>query len=243
MILKISDKKGFIDNFLKPLNRFSETAILKIENNAIDCLISSLDNTTILNAKYLLTDAFDGVSNINIPNLNKFIDSLKIINSNELELVINANNVEYISSNMKFKFHLYEDGILSVPKINLSKVNAFEYDVNFSIPAATINQLVKSSVITSDVNKVYLFNVDDKIFAELTDRTIHNSDMFSFCIADSYRGNPIKGSIPLMLDAIRSFSALNLDTDVCINNEYGIAQFKINTNQSTLQYIVTSVVA
>jgi hypothetical protein len=46
-----------------------------------------------------------------------------------------------------------------------------------------------------------------------------------------------------MLDAVRSFSALNLNTDVSINNEYGIVQFKITTNQSILQYIVTSVVA
>jgi hypothetical protein len=77
----------------------------------------------------------------------------------------------------------------------------------------------------------------------LTDRTIDNSDMFTFCVVDNYNGPPITEPIPLMLDAVRSFSALNLNTDVSINNEYGIVQFKITTNQSILQYIVTSVVA
>ena len=46
-----------------------------------------------------------------------------------------------------------------------------------------------------------------------------------------------------MLDPIRALSSLNVGVSVGINNEYGVAQFKINTNQSILHYIITSLVS
>lgn len=243
MNLKLQDKEGFIQNFLKPINRFSETAILKVSGNVVSCLVSSLDNTTVLFCKYLLNEEAEDEFMINIPNVDKLISSLKLVDADEIDLTIDTNSIQYKSNNIKFRFHLYEDGILTVPKLNLEKIQAFDYDVEFEIPSQTINQLVKSSTIAGEVNKVYLYNKDGKIHAELTDRTIDNSDMFSFCVVDNYEGTPISQPIPLMLDAIRSFSALNLNANVSINNEYGIVQFKITTNQSVLQYIVTSVVA
>lgn len=243
MDLTLQDKNGFIQNFLKPINRFSETAVLKVSSNKISCLVSSIDNTTILYSEYMLPAGVDEEYQINIPNIDKLISSLKLIETNDISLTINTNNIQYKSNNIKFRFHLYEDGILTIPKLNLDKINAFEYDVDFAIDSQTINQLVKSSSITGDINKVYLYSKDNCIYAELTDRTIDNSDMFTFCVVEDYNGNPISEPIPLMLDAVRSFSALNLDTSVSINNEYGIVQFKITTNQSILQYIVTSVVA
>jgi hypothetical protein len=243
MDLNLQDKDGFIQNFLKPINRFSETAILKVSGNEISCLVSSIDNTTVLYSKYMLASNVEEEFQINVPNIDKLVSSLKIIDDNEVSLKINSNNIQYKSNNIKFRFHLFEDGILTVPKLNLDKINAFEYDVNFLIESHIINQLVKSSSIAGDVNKVYLYTQENNIYAELTDRTIDNSDMFTFCVVDNYNGPPITEPIPLMLDAVRSFSALNLNTDVSINNEYGIVQFKITTNQSILQYIVTSVVA
>jgi hypothetical protein len=243
MILKLKDKDGFIQNFLKPLNRFSETGVLKVSGNEVTCMVSSVDNSTILFSKYLLDERVEEEFNINIPSIDKLINSLKLVDSNDIDLTVNTNNIQYKSNNIKFRFHLYEDGILSIPKINIDKINSFEYDVEFSISSGHVNQLVKSSAITGDINKVYLYTKDNAVFAELTDRTTDNSDMFSFCVVENYDGNPIAEPIPLMLDAIRSFSALGIDTSCSINNEYGIVQFKLSTNQSELQYIVTSIVA
>jgi hypothetical protein len=243
MNLNLSDKLGFINNFLKPLNNFSETGIFNLEKNKITALVSSIDNTTILYAQYLLDKEYEQRQTLNIPNIDKFINSLKVIDANEIELILNSNNIQYQSSTLKFKFHLYEDGILSSPKINIDKVNSFNYDVNFEIDGSVLGRLIKSSLITPEITKVYLYSQDNKIHAELTDRTISNSDMFSFCVVEEYSGSPITTPIPLMLSPIRALSSLNLGANISINNEYGIVQFKIMTSQSILQYIITSVVS
>ena len=243
MNLLLNDKIGFITNFLKPINRFSETAILNIAGNKITSLVSSADNTTILYAQYLLDKQYDEPKTLNIPNIDKFINSLKVIEDNNIDLILNSNNIQYKTSTLKFKFHLYEDGILSSPKINIDKVNSFKNDVNFNIESSVLNRLIKSSLITPEINKVYLYSEDNKIHAELTDRTVSNSDMFSFCLVEDYDGPSLAQPIPLMLDPIRALSSLNASASVGINNEYGIAQFKIHTNQSILHYIITSLVS
>lgn len=243
MNFKLSDKQGFINNFLKPINRFSETAILSLSGNKITSLVSSVDNTTILYAQYLLDENYSEDKTINIPNIDKFINSLKVIDDNSVELILNANSIQYQASTLKFKFHLYEDGILSSPKINIDKINSFKNDVNFNIESSVLSKLIKSSLITPEITKVYLYSEDDKIHAELTDKAVSNSDMFSFCLVEGYDGPALTTPVPLMLDPIRALSSLNVGVSVGINNEYGVAQFKINTNQSILHYIITSLVS
>lgn len=242
MNLHIADKLGFINNFLKPIGRFSETAILSIEKDKIASLISSADNTTILHAQYLLNKEEDKQT-INIPNIDKFINFLKVIEDNDIELIVNTNNIQYQAPNLKFKIHLYEDGILSSPKISIDKINSFKNDVSFDLSGATLGRLVKSSLITPEISKVYLYSEDNRIHAELTDRNVSNSDMFSFCLIENYTDTPIASPIPLMLDPIRALSSINADVNISINNEYGIVQFKIHTNQSILHYIITSLVS
>jgi len=165
MNFKLSDKQGFINNFLKPINRFSETAILSLSGNKITSLVSSVDNTTILYAQYLLDENYSEDKTINIPNIDKFINSLKVIDDNSVELILNANSIQYQASTLKFKFHLYEDGILSSPKINIDKINSFKNDVNFNIESSVLSKLIKSSLITPEITKVYLYSEDDKIHA------------------------------------------------------------------------------
>lgn len=244
MVLHIPDKTAFITNFLKPINRFAESGIVRILPDKLEGLVASIDNTTILYAQFLLANENADKSTINIPNIDKLINCLKLVDSDVVDLKINTNNIQYSSSGIKFKFHLYEDGILSMPKINIEKVNSFKYDINFEIDSSTIDKLVKSSLVGGDINKIYLYSGEDNdIYAELTDRTIGNCDAVSFKIVSGYGGEPIPEPIPLMLDAIRSFSLIKSNVSVSINREYGIVRFTVLTNQSILQYIVTSVVA
>jgi len=243
MNLKINDKETFIRDFLKPITQFSETAVFNNKNGEMQCIVSSVDNSTILYTRHLTGVTDDEDITINVPSVDKLVNSLKLIEGNEINLIINTNNLQYKSNLFKFKYHLYEDGILSIPKLNIDKINAFKYDVEFEISAELINQIVKSSTVAGDANKVYFYSKDQNIYAELTDRTIDNSDMFSFCLIEGHTGNEITTPIPLMLDAIRSFSTLRQPATVCINNEYGIAKFDINVGSTRLQYIVTSVIS
>lgn len=242
MKLSIPNKQGFIDNFLKPIGRLSETAILNIEGSKITSIVSSQDNTTILYSQYLLDGDVESAT-LNIPNIDKFINAVKIVDSDSIEFEISSNNIQYKSKSLKFKFHLYEDGILSGPKINIDKINAFKFDVNFEIDSNTFNNLIKSSLIVPTITKVYIHSEENLIFAEVTDKTTSNSDMFTVCLVDDYQGPPINKPLPLMLAPIRSISSLNLNTSIGISNEFEIAQFKVCTNQSILQYIITSVVS
>ena len=243
MTINIPDREGFINNFLKPISRFTEPAIFNVHGSLVTCLVSSIDNTTILYGEYNTGELAKTNETANIPNIDKLISALKLVNSDSIELINNSNNMQYKSENMNFKFHTYEDGILALPKLNVAKIKEFEYDTTFNMPASTVTQLIKRSTFASESNKVYFYSRDSKITAELTDRTTDNSDVFSFVVAEEFEGNDITEPIPLMLDSARSFSALNADVNVHINNEFGVVKFEISTNQSKLMYIVTSIVA
>lgn len=243
MTVSIIDRDGFINNFLKPISRFTEPAIFSIHGSIMTCIVSAIDNTTILYGEYNLQHLSESNSNINVPNIDKLISALKLVNTESIDLINNSNNIQYKSDMMNFKFHTYEDGILTLPKINIDKIKQFKYDTTFKMTSNTVSQLIKSSTFASESNKVYFYSKNGNIVAELTDRATDNSDIFSFCVAEKYDGNEIKNAIPLMLDSARSFSALNTDVDVGVNNEHGVVKFEISTNTSKLMYIVTSIVS
>ena len=232
--LKIADKSEFL-KFLDATSKISDSVILEVDKEKITTLVSSIDNTLILYSEYSAVSELEDT--LNIPDVKKLYRVLDTIESSGIDLQINTNNIEYKGSDIKFKYHLFEEGFLSKPSINLDKINQFTYDLEFNLDKVILQQIFKGSTFTSETNKIYFYTENGKIMAELTDRSRHNTDNFTLCIGDAeFNLEPT----PVNFDNIRLLSIINDSFNVKINTEYGVIVFDIIKDNIKLKYIISA---
>ena len=169
--------------------------------------------------------------------LKKLRHVLDTIESDNVEVTINSNNLQYNGSDVKFKYHLYEEGFITRPNINLEKINSFTYDVEFEIDKNLLGRIFKGSTFASETNKLYFYTENGLLMAELTDRSRHNTDNFTISLgAADFNLDPI----PISLDNVRLLSIINDKFNVKINTEYGVVIFDIQENGIKLKYIISA---
>ena len=226
------------DEFLKFLDcnsKISDSSILEVTSDKISSLASSADNTLILHSEYTADTGFDDT--LNIPDLKKLYRVIDTIQSKDITLQVNSNNIEYNGSGIKFKYHLFDEGFLSKPNLNLEKINSFKFDITFNINKDTIQQVFKGSTFASETNKLYFYTDNGNIMAELTDKARHNTDKFSISLGKAdFNLKPI----PVNFDNIRLLSIINDDITVNINTEYGVIIFDIEQTNIKLKYIISA---
>jgi len=235
--LKLQNRPEFV-KFLDAISKINESAIVNVQETPglLSCLVSSADNTLILSAELNSVDTnFSGTNNI--PDIKKLIRVVDSLNIKDITLTVNSNNYEYKGNSVKFKYHLYEDGLLAKPTINIEKIKSFKYDISFSLTKDILQSIIKGSTFATETNKVYLFTEDGYLKAELTDRARHNTD--ALCLDLGKVDFEIK-PIPLNLDNIKLLSTIDNVINVGINTDYGVCVFDIQTSSIKLKYIVTS---
>jgi hypothetical protein len=140
--------------FLDSLSKISESAIVQLDSDKTSSLVASTDNTLILHAEYAAGTDFN--TTLNIPDVKKLTNVLKTVGfEDEIDLKVNSNNLEYKGNGVKFKYHLFDEGFLSKPGLNIDKINAFEFDMDFKVDANILNQIFKGAVFASETNKLY----------------------------------------------------------------------------------------
>ena len=236
--LKISNRIDWI-KFLESISKINESTILTLsegKTGLLTSLVSSADNTLILYGEILGVDAnYNGT--LNIPDLKKLIRVVDSLDTQDLSLTINNNNVEYRGKSLKFKYHLYEDGFLSKPAINVEKIKSFNYDINFILKKEQISSIIKGSTFATETNKLYLYTQDGRLKGELTDRARHNTDVFALDLGEvDFTLSPL----PINFDNIKLLSFIGEDIKFGINTEYGVTIIDISNNSIKLKYIITS---
>jgi len=219
----------------------SDMSILTITDNTITSLCKTIDNNTILLSKYsdISCSATNSV-NLNISDIKKLIKLLDALDDVAVELKINSNNIEYVSPNVKFKFHLLEDGIIAPLGHSHKKIEQFEYDCKFSVEIDTINKLLKSSAFITDSNKIYIQTTGDAVQCELTDKSKHNIDSFAMQLADFYIGNQIGNGIPFTFDLFRNIATLKVaKLEFSINTIKSIMCIDVIDDTTKLKYVST----
>ena len=201
--LKIENRVEFL-KYLDSLSKINESAILTIKKDKIESLVASADNTLILYSEFTSKSGLEDV--LNIPDIKKLSRVVDTIPSNEIEFKINSNNLEYKGHGIKFKYHLFDEGFLSKPNVNLDKINAFKFDVKFSIDKNMLNQIFKGSTFASETNKIYFYTEDGQLMAELTDRARHNTDNFTIAIQ---KADFDLSPTPINFDNIRLLTSIN----------------------------------
>mgnify|MGYP003134288956 FL=1 len=233
--LEVANKAEFL-KLLDAISKINDSGvILDIKEDSVSSLVASIDSTLILCSEYKANLGF--TDTINVPDVKKLRNVLDTIEDNNISLEINANNLQYNGSGVKFKYHLFEEGFITKPNINLDKINSFKFDVEFKLNKNTLQRLFKGSTFASETNKIYFYTEGGKLMAELTDRSRHNTDNFTLSLG---KIDIDLKPIPVNLDNIRLLSIINEEFNVSINTEYGVVVFDIEDKDIKLKYIISA---
>ena len=233
--LEVANKAEFL-KLLDAISKINDSGvILDIKEDSISSLVASIDSTLILCSEYKTSSVFEDT--INVPDVKKLRNVLDTIEDSNILLEINSNNLQYKGSGVKFKYHLFEEGFITKPSINLDKINSFKFDVEFKLNKNTLQRLFKGSTFASETNKIYFYTEDGNLMAELTDRARHNTDNFTLSLG---KIDIDLKPIPVNLDNIRLLSIINEEFNVSINTEYGVVVFDIEDKDIKLKYIISA---
>ena len=241
MILKIQNLNEFISAFLFPLSKVNDSCVIKVNKQGYNCLVSSADGSLILYCR--LEEELDCEASLNIPDIGRLIKILSCIDEPSISLNYDDNNINYKSKDIRFKYHLLEDGIISSPAINIEKLKDIDYDSGFKITNDSFLGLIKSSTFATDTDKVYFYTKDGIVYGELTDRQKHNSDSVTRSLANGHFGDEIAEPIPVTFDTIRIIANNRADTvEVLVNTQMAILTFNVNISNIKNVYVVTGLV-
>jgi hypothetical protein len=240
MKLLIKNRDHFINSFLIPLSRVGDSAVLSVEKEQIQSLITTSDNTVIVSASYQL-EGNSSIKKLNIPDLKKLCRIIQCIEGESIELELNTNSISYNSSNVKFKYHLYDDSIISVPKLNLSKLDTLNYNGNFTISHTAIGALIKGSTIATETNKIYISFEGQTVKGELTDKSRSNIDSYGISISDDYTGSAINNHIPLNFELFRIISSMKFNfIKSKVAADTGVFIFDMSDNKTSIRFVISA---
>lgn len=234
--LQLNNQIEFI-SFLDNISKINASAVLDVHKTKITSLVSSADNTLYVYGECPVTSEFEGT--LNVPDCKKLSDVLAAISSNTITFTVAQNNIEYKDSNIKFKYHLFEDGLLTSPNLNIDKINAFKIDHKFLLTSQELKAILKGSKFTSDTNKLYLYTEGGVLKAELTDRAKINTNVLAISLSEVDFELPI---IPIKFDNIRLLYENSSDYTFNINNEYGVLIVETCSGDTIFKYIINSLI-
>jgi|10_taG_2_1085330.scaffolds.fasta_scaffold01786_16 hypothetical protein len=242
MIITLKNKPSFIGNFLSPLSKIDDSCVIRIHKSGATALLAAADNTVILYGMYK-GDFGDVDVRLNIPDLKRIIQIISCIEKDSIDLDIDESKIKYTSSDLRFTYHLLDDGILSSPSVSIDKIKNIKYDTNFDVPYISIINLLKSGAFTININKLYLFTQGDSVYAEINDKQSHNVDNICIKLCNKYTGQPIEDPLPLSFDTIRTLAGLRCDKiSVRVNLELNVMTFNINIGDVNMMYIISGLV-
>lgn len=242
--ITFNNSASIIDKFFTPISKINNLAVATInEDKSLSSICKTDDNNVILYCKTQDIDTDSGVFGINIPDINRLIKVLNCVNQPIISLNLERNNLNYKSSAVKFKYHLLEDGIISLPRLNISKIENFEFDVTFTINYTNYSNLLKSSAFTINSNKLYISTNENKVICELTDKAHCNTDSFTAVLAESFSGEELATPISFPFDVFKLLSIeKGKNIEAKLNSEKGILMFDISDDLYKLKYITTALV-
>jgi hypothetical protein len=241
MQIKIQSKDFFIKYFLQPISKVSDSCCIVATNGALKSTVCSPDNSIVLNNNLVVDTSVERDTTLNIADIKKLIRALEAISEDEIVLTFDKNNIAYKNKTVSFKYHLLEDGVINIPKINLEKINNIKFDTTFDITEKALSDLIKASTFCVDSNKIYFqASSETGVVAELTDRTRSNIDSFGVTINEGYEGSDIK-NLCLSMEVMRIISTNKVKQVHCsVNNSLGVVLFNYGNKVIQTRYIVSS---
>jgi len=235
------NNQQFKRNFLEQIGKISDSAVIKAGSNFISCVTCSPDSSIILATQLNIKteDCVDTLT-LNVGDIKKLIRAFDCIDEEDIVFNIKNNNINYSDNNIQFKYHLFEDGIITQPKINVQKLEDLEFDCTFTVTDRALNDLIKGSTFSSDSNKIYITSTGNLLKGNLTDKTKFNIDCFEINVSDNFQGKEIK-DLCLNFEIFRTLSSSKFNTLSCkISSKLGVILFVFENNTVKSKYIVSA---
>jgi len=238
MLLTIKDLPNVLSTFLKPISVLTEIASIEITPNGAKCLSRTPDNQLILYAQTQNLVSEEELI-LNLADCKNFEKLLSSISEPTISLNYDVNSISYKSKNFKFKYHLLDESLVQQFSLNISKIENFETDLNFTVLGEVFDTILKRSSIVTDVNKVYFYFEDGQIIAEITDRAKSNLNSVSLSLGST---DIVHSTVfPVSLECIRNLSFSKKDVlGFKINSKQGVIIVEISNEFSKLKYIITT---
>lgn len=241
--LTIKNTQSLTTNFLNTIGRVSDDCIIEVQDSKIKCLCSTSDATLI---QYTRCDIESEHGHIlNVPDVKRLTKLISCIPLNTCELDVSDNSLSYNSSDIRFKYHLLDDGILSVPGISVEKIKQLKFDVAFELPYYKLTELIKGSTLANDVEKIYIYTDDNgHVYGELTDRQKPNMDSFCVQISDKLSVGGLIKPTPFNFENLRIISGTRCDRLIIqLNTELNVARVDIKDEHVNITYIVSALMS
>jgi hypothetical protein len=245
--LLIPIPKTSLEKLLKPVNRLTDSCVLRSDEDSLYTLCNSSDNSVILYANTRLPLKLDELK-LNIINIKKLLTGLECLGDDgEFKLIYNQNHILCKSingnNNTHIKYHLSDDGIIKESTVNVKKISKLNFDTVFEISLSKIKQIISAYSFTSDVNKIYFYTKDNSVFAEIDDKTMHNIDNVSLLVSDDFVGTPLLDPLSVKIEVFKLLASSKTSIKVKINNEFKVFIFETQEDENTsLKYIVSALV-
>lgn len=241
-------RRDHIEKLLKPVNKLTDSCVIKSDSEGIFTVCSAPDSTVILYAKLKLDSIPTDPIRLNLISIKKLLNGLLSFSKDEqFSMEYNENYIKCIfksdDTNAFFKYHLVDDSIIRECPINLKTLSAMQFDTEFVISFAKIKQILAGYSFASDVNKLYFYTEEKQVFAEINDRTSQNLDTMNLKICDEFSGVDIVSPIPINIEVFKSLINSRGDMRVKLNNKHKVFIFQNKDDSDVdLKYIVSALV-
>jgi hypothetical protein len=244
------NKDTFTGQFLSPISKIvgdddaNKGCVIDVTPKNITSLCNTKDGQIILFSNITMeTGLADGEQvHLNVYDIRKFIKLLDCIPEDIVKLQINSNHLAYKSSQINFKFHLMDEGVIRKSIVNVDKIDKLTFDSEFIITKSKLDEIMKISSFTEDSNKLYLNCDSVGVKGELTDKTKPNIDTVNIQMAESFVGNKFN-NLPISLDVLRKLSGIKFnDLNIKVNTQTKVLMMELSSNDCLLKYIATALV-
>lgn len=216
--MKISVSAKEFYTFISAIsNVFRGGATLKIFKDYIECIACSEDSSSIIVCSkiHILNEQDINLANgesyeINVPDLQKFTKLLSMNEEDMFTFEIKNNYIYFKNNKIKgAKFILDDIPAQKIPKhVNAKWFDNFQTNYSVELDKSQIKEILHIAAFADGSDKVYFYQEDGKLIAELNDRTISNIDNVSLVLSDKGEGT-INDKVII---AVTSLSSLVLNT-------------------------------
>ncbi len=211
MKITVSSKEFY--TFIQAIsNVFRGGATLKIYKEYIECIACSEDSSSIIicsKINILNSDDINLANNeeyiVNVPDLQKFSKLLSMNEGETFTFEIKNNYIYFKNERVKgAKFILDDIPAQKIPKhVTAQWFNNFKSNYSTTLDKTQIKEILHMSSFADGSNKVYFYQDEDKLIAELNDRTIDNIDNLSIIVSDKGQGT-INDKVIIAVDSLSS---------------------------------------
>lgn len=197
--MKITVSSKEFSTFIAAISNVTRQGVtLKIHKNYIEVITLSDDNCSIIvYAKMLIINSDeiklgdDEVNEVHIKDIQKFKKLIDMNGQETFTFEIKNNYIYFKSKKVKgAKFMLAESSFRPIKKqLTAEWFNSFEKNLSTTVTKSDIKEILAASSFVSDsVGKIYFYEKEGEIVAEINDNELANVDSMIISLSDNFKG-------------------------------------------------------